>query len=186
MELIPPTDSSWSTDFLNGLTDAQKHWLVRPNALTDGLRTLGELHLEVLDEYEAASDSSESWMVGSPSSPCRLWVREIVMSLNDIPAVAARSLCPLPASQGEWARIRGLSSRPLADLLYSDSRVTRSNFFHVDASKSSHLTRLCHTAFDIASVPEGEYLVRASRFLRGGEPLIVMECFAPAFWDHFV
>lgn len=184
MEFIPPLNSPWSSTPLVDLNSVQKWWLAKPNALTDGLRALGTLQLSVLNEYEVNSDTSEAWMVGSKTMT-PLWVREIVMSLNGIPVVAARSLCQYTASHAEWEAIRGLSNRPLADLLYTDPRISRSHFCYVDARDSQHLATLCLTAFNVKPSISSEYLVRASQFLRGGEALVVMECFTPAFWQQF-
>jgi chorismate lyase len=55
-----------------------------------------------------------------------VWVREVVLRVEGEPCVAAHSVVPLEASMGTWHAIRRLRSRPLAELLYSDSTVARS------------------------------------------------------------
>lgn len=185
MEFTPPSLSPWSTHLGAHANELQKWWLTKPNALTAGLRTLGKLELKVLAEYSSTADETENWMLNESIHLTSLWVREIVMSLDGMPVVAARSLCKLSASQHEWAAMRGLSNRPLADLLYSDPNIRRSNFCFIDARDNVHLSQLCQTAFDIQEVPLNSYQTRASKFTRKGKSLIVMESFAPEFWSNF-
>lgn len=185
MEFIPPAHSPWSNDLLTTVDDVKRWWLQKPNALTDGLRALGKLQLQVLNEQACVADASEAWMVGDESARPQLWIREIVMSLDGTPVVAARSLCDISASLDQWAAMRGLSNRPLADLLYTDEQISRSAFCHIDAAHNAHLHHLCQVAFNLNEVAESTYLVRASKFSRVGQALIVMECFTPAFWSKF-
>jgi len=81
--------------------------------------------------------------------------------------------------------MRGLPNRPLADLLYTDEKISRSSFCHIDAVNNHHLHNLCLTAFKPTKVVESPYYVRASKFSRMDQALIVMECFSPAFWSSF-
>src|SRR3546814_18501053 len=57
-----------------------------------------------------------------------VWVREILMSVNGVDSVVARSLTPLAASHGTWQGMRRLRTRPLADLLCPDRSIERSAF----------------------------------------------------------
>src|SRR5690625_1675972 len=118
----------WSEAFAATQPNLQKHWLERPNALTSGLRQLGNLKLSVLSEHPSYLHSSDAKLVELPSN-AQIWVREIKMSLDGIDCVVARSFTPLDASTGVWAGIRSLQQRPLADILYNDDSIFRSKFY---------------------------------------------------------
>lgn len=157
----------------------QHYWLTRPGALTGGLRALGSFGLVVLAEYARIAPAEEArGMAVSPATP--MWIREIVMSVDGVPAVVARSLTPLRDSHGMWQGMRRLRTRPLADMLYHDRSVSRSGF---------ELARL-HSALALHGVAAGRcdarcdpgLLARRSVFRRHGRPLMVEECFLPGFW----
>src|SRR3546814_2775441 len=58
-----------------------------------------------------------------------VWVREIIMSIDGVDSVFARSFTPLSASHGLWQGMRRLRTRPLADMLYNNPQIIRSPFF---------------------------------------------------------
>ena len=170
----------WHDAAFPSLTPLQKHWLLRPGALTAGLRQLGRLELRVIREYGCGAPADEASALQLPvRSP--VWVREIVMSLDGTDAVAARSLTPLAASHSVWQGIRRLRSRPLADMLYHDRTITRSPFaisrLRSPTAFQSALRLQQHT-----QLMPAELLARRSVFWRYGLPLMVAECFLPAFW----
>jgi chorismate--pyruvate lyase len=98
----------------------------------------------------------------TPRAP--VWAREVVLSVAGVPFVAAHSVAPL------------------AELLYSDSSVSRSLLV------SRRLTER-HTLYGLAvgeirtAVPHA-LVARRSVFERHGEPLMVTECMLPALWAH--
>jgi len=182
MNPLPVRRPGWLAAAAPSWSPLQKYWLLRPGALTAGLRRLGAVRLEVLREYAEGLRPDEAACLTRPvRSP--VWVREIVMSIDGVDSVAARSLTPLPASHGVWQGMRRLRARPLADMLYHDPRVTRSAFsvarlhwpmpFHALASR----VQARHGA-----APPAPLLARRSVFWRAGQPLVVAECFLPAFW----
>jgi chorismate--pyruvate lyase len=116
----------------------------------------------------------------APRAP--VWVREVVLSVDGVPFVAAHSIAPLAASVGIWQAMRRLRTRPLAELLYSDSSVARS------ALVSRRLTQR-HPLYRLAAREMGEahpqaLVARRSVFERHGAPLMVTECMLPALWAH--
>jgi chorismate--pyruvate lyase len=173
--------------------------LTRPGALTAGLRHLGALDLRVLAEYPSGAPADEAAAMGLlPAAP--VWVREIVMSLDGVDCVAARSLAALPDSHGVWQGMRRLRTRPLADMLYHDARVTRSPFEFLHALPHTCVApvgRMAlrhdrHHAVGAAGSTEAtlessrhacgqDIWVRRSVFRRDGRPLLVAEAFLPAF-----
>lgn len=162
----------------------QKQWLTKTGALTHSLRALGVFELKVLAEYPAGACRDEAHrlqcQVGSP-----VWTREIVMSINGIQCVAARSITPLNASHSVWQGMRKLQRRPLADILYGDVAIIRSNFEVARLNRQTALyrtvKRLKLEPFASSQEPRS-ILARRSVFWRKGTPLMVTECFLPSFW----
>lgn len=164
----------------------QKQWLTRPGALTVALRALGNLKLRVLAEYPAGVQSDEAYRLGlSVKAP--VWVREIVMEIEQTECVVARSVTPLHASHGVWQGVRRLQSRPLADILYDDAAILRSDFEVARLSRQIPLYQTAkRTLLHLAGMHAHSHqplLARRSVFWRQGTPLLVAECFLPEFWQ---
>jgi chorismate--pyruvate lyase len=110
------------------------------------------------------------------------YVREVVLLLNGRPAVWARSSTTHRAMQGPWRAMRGLGSRPLAELLFAERHVER------EPLQAQHLVRCSLPVQHIqgqwqalaqqtaAAMPRW---ARSSVFWRQGHPLRVMEAFSP-------
>jgi chorismate--pyruvate lyase len=143
------------------------------------------MQLRVLAEYaEGARPDEARAMLLAPGKP--VWVREILMSVDGIDSVVARSLTPLGASRGVWQGMRRLRTRPLADMLYHDRTVQRSRFVCTPLARGIpfYLTArdAAAAAADAAAAGAGTVLARRSVFWRYGQPLLVAEGFLPAFW----
>ena len=158
---------------------------MRAGALTEGLRALGRLELEVLRETVTMASPDECMAMNLPTSQ-RLHIREVCMRIDQTPCVVARSLLTPQGYSGPWQTIRRLGKRPLADLLYRDRRVTRSHFetarvnrFHPLGAMAAHLNTT--TSGNLLDWQPPAW-ARRSVFWREGEPLLVSECFLPAFW----
>ena len=171
----------WLRQVPPSLSSTQKSWLLRPGALTTSLRQLGQVKLQVIHERpEGLSRDEAGSMEQAPRSA--VWVREVLMSIHDIPCVFARSLTPLMASHGTWQGIRKLRTRPLADILYHEPSIRRSAF---EVARIQRHMPLYGTYLKTQSNPSlalPTLLARRSVFWRGGQPLLVSECFLPAFW----
>lgn len=179
MTVSLPLAAGWQPVVAPSLTFAQKKWLMRPGALTAGLRQLGKMDLRVLDEYAQGVPLDEARAMGlAVRHP--VWVREILMSVDGIDSVVARSLTPLKASHGVWQGIRRLRTRPLADMLYHDRTITRSPFV---CRQLAWPVPFYATARGVqADTDPGALWARRSVFWRFGQPLLVAECFLPGFW----
>ncbi|MBV6303662.1 chorismate lyase [Candidimonas humi] len=181
MSITPDRRAGWLAGAAPTLDREQKYWLTRPGALTAGLQGLGQVRLRVLRERVEGLCRSEAWMLGlAPNSP--IWAREIVMSIDGIDSVMARSLTPLAASHSWWQGMRRLRSRPLADMLYADPRINRSPFFTRGLDRWQPMYRALRAGLPAARYPAPALLARCSVFRRGGQPLSVAECFLPEFW----
>jgi chorismate--pyruvate lyase len=174
-------DAHWRVAPLPGFSAAQKDWLTRGGSLTAHLRTLGAVAVRVTRESVALPWADEIAALGlAPRAP--VWVREVVLSVDGVPFVAAHSVTPRAASVGVWQATRRLRTRPLAELLYSDSSVARSSLVSRRVGARHPLYRLA--AREVDGMPPHALVARRSVFERHGAPLMVTECMLPALWAH--
>lgn len=116
------------------------------------------------------------------------YVREVVLRVDSVALVFARSVTAHHHSLGPWRAIRGLGTRPLADVLFKRaSAITRRPLEFAELRPASGLRRDVGHAWQIATgqQPASRVLpARRSVFVRRGAPLLVMEVFAPpiSFW----
>ncbi|TDG09202.1 chorismate lyase [Paraburkholderia guartelaensis] len=177
-------NAHWRVTPLPALSADQKDWLTRGGSLTAHLRTLGHVIVRVTREAVDMPWSDEFAALGLAPRE-RAWVREIVLEVDGVPFVAAHSVTPLAASQGVWQAMRRLRTRPLAELLYSDSGVARSALVSRRVSARHPLFALSVREI----LPEPKYaphafVARRSVFERAGAPLLVTECMLPSLWSR--
>ncbi|MCC8396296.1 chorismate lyase [Paraburkholderia sp. MMS20-SJTR3] len=179
-----PADAHWRVAPVPRFSAAQKDWLTRGGSLTAHLRTLGAVAVRVTRESVALPWPDEAAALGlAPRAP--VWVREVVLSVDGAPFVAAHSVTPRAASVGVWQATRRLRTRPLAELLYSDTSVARSALVSRSVGARHPLYRLAVREIDAADPPAPHALVaRRSVFERHGAPLMVTECMLPALWER--
>ena len=176
-----PLAPGWLAQAPFTLTAAQRHWLFRPGALTAGLRQLGQVRLRVVAEYADGAPPDEAIAMHiAPGSP--VWIREVLMSVDGVDSVPARSLTPLTASHGSWQGMRRLLTRPLADMLYHDRSVTRSPFACRRLALPLPFFRMVVNLPGVSARDAAWLWARRSVFWRHGQPLLVAECFLPDFW----
>lgn len=154
---------------------------MRAGPLTSALRQIGTLELRVLSEQVRSATREDSHHLALPLRQ-PVWVREIAMRIDGIECIVARSLTPLRASHGVWQGIRRLRTRPLADMLYHDASIRRSDFEVARLMRRSAL--LTTVRRNLANKPTLPLLARRSVFWRSGQPLLVAECFLPEFWKR--
>ncbi|MEM5296390.1 chorismate lyase [Burkholderia sp. JPY481] len=179
-----PADTHWRVAPLPTFSAAQKDWLTRGGSLTAHLRVLGAVAVRVTREAVALPWPDEAAALGlTPRAP--VWVREVVLSVDGVAFVAAHSVTPRAASVGIWQATRRLRTRPLAELLYSDSSVARSSLVSRRVGQRHPLYRLAAREIGGGAVDAPDALVaRRSVFERHGAPLMVTECMLPALWEH--
>nr|WKF58868.1 Chorismate pyruvate-lyase [Paraburkholderia busanensis] len=174
-------DAHWRVAPLAGFSAPQKDWLTRGGSLTAHLRALGTVAVRVTRECVALPWDDEYAALGL-ASRAPVWVREVVLAVDGVPFVAAHSVTPLAASVGVWQATRRLRTRPLAELLYSDSSVARSALVSRRVNARHPLYRLA--AREVAAPAPHALVARRSVFERYGAPLMVTECMLPALWVH--
>ena len=176
-------DVRWRVAPLPGFSRDQRDWLTRGGSLTAHLRTLGAVAVRVTREAVALPWADESDALGVERR-APVWVREVVLSVDRTPFVAAHSIAPLAASVGVWQAMRKLRTRPLAELLYSDSGVARSALVSRRLTARHPLYRLAACEIGEAHTCPQALVARRSVFERHGAPLMVTECMLPALWAH--
>ncbi|SAK76360.1 chorismate lyase family protein [Caballeronia fortuita] len=175
-----PIDAHWRVVPLPSLSDAQKDWLTRGGSLTAHLRTLGAVTVDVTREAVDIPWRDESNALDvTPRTP--VWTREVTLKVDDVPFVVAHSIVPLSDSAGIWQSMRRLRTRPLAELLYSDSSVSRSVLVSRRIGARHPLYRLARMQTD--ERPHA-LVARRSVFERHGAPLMVTECMLDALWSR--
>jgi chorismate--pyruvate lyase len=179
--LHDPADAYWRVAPRPTFTPDQKDWMTRGGSLTAHLRTLGTVSVSVTREAVDMpfADEARVLCVGR-RAPC--WVREVVLDVDGVPFVAAHSIVPLAESTGVWQAMRSLRTRPLAELLYSDSSVARSALVCRRLTARHPVYRLAARLFDDARVHA--LVARRSVFERNRVPLMVTECMLPALWSR--
>lgn len=174
-----------------------RQWLSAPGSLTARLRLHGRVRVEVLDQGRRWLWPQERRALGCGVGH----VREVVLRIDERPAVWARSSVPVRAVKGPWQAIRGLGTRPLAELLFSHRAVRRGPLralrLTAHGPAGSHMARQwarlhpaadAVAAGDISASPSSSRSsllgpapcwARHSLFLHHGQPLQVLEAFAP-------
>ena len=177
-------DVHWRVTPLPALSADQKDWLTRGGSLTAHLRMLGHVQVRVTRETVDMPWPDEYAALGLAPRE-RAWVREIVLAVDGVPFVAAHSVTPFIASRGVWQAMRRLRTRPLAELLYSDSGVARSALVSRRVSARHPLYTFAAREVVGESTPAPHALLaRRSVFERAGAPLLVTECMLPALWSR--
>jgi chorismate lyase len=173
--MLTPIDSHWRITPPPSLSDTQKDWLTRGGSLTAHLRTLGAVTVEVTREAVDTAWRDEYKALGAtPRTP--MWTREVALKVDGVPMVVAHSIVALEHSTGVWQSMRRLRTRPLAELLYSDSSVSRSVLVNRRITARHPLHRLADTRSTLVA--------RRSVFERHGAPLMVTECMLDALWTR--
>jgi len=166
------------------LSTTQKQWLTMQGALTNGLRSLGHLKLVVLNERSQKPAIDEALCLQlSPNQTT--WIREVVIYIDGVPCVVARSVTDKQSSTGVWRGIRQLGTRPLADMLYDDARVRRSQFGFTRVRRTQGLSQALSNWHKPVQFPQNRPALwaRRSLFICQVKRLLVSECFLPSFWQ---
>ncbi|KXU36865.1 hypothetical protein AXK11_03510 [Cephaloticoccus primus] len=180
--MIPsPLYAPFWSEVIPGLSSPMKrNWLLRSGALTEALRNLGRLELQVVDEYPCEAALDEASALGGMRGE-RVWIREVLMRVDGQFVVAARSVARLAAVYGAWKGMRELGDRPLAEILYHDHSIARSDFA-LTCVQSPLALHAVLQRLNPDWVARPDLLARRSVFLRQGQSLLVSECFLPDFW----
>lgn len=156
-----------------------QRWLLAPGSLSLRLRATGQ-HFEVhpLSQGTRRALPGESASVGAQ----RLHAREVLLLVDGEPLVYARSVTASRNVVGAWRSLRALGSRSLAELLYSQRWVSRTPLFAMRMRPGSvwqrHLQTACAARAPVIAHSRVVW-ARYSVFYKAGQPLRVLEAFAP-------
>jgi len=164
-----------------------RQWLDASGSLSRRLAALGErFEVQTLRQGAARVLHDEASALGAQRH-MRCWIREVVLRVDGVPLVWARSVAPRRALNGPWRALRRLGRRPLADLLFNDAAVRRTPLrrqrLPAHGPLAAHAARQWRHA-TAAEPPPGMVWARSSVFRRQGAPLHVLELFAPALASH--
>lgn len=164
------------------VSPALRRWLKAPGSLTARLRALGAVHVEVMSQGTRRLWPAERRLLGQPSGH----VREVILCLDGQPVVWARSITSRQALKGPWKALKGLGSRPLAELLFSHARVRRGRLARhpwrhggPEQARARRDWQRVGRRLPAALPGQAPGWARQSVFWHHGMPLRVMESFAP-------
>jgi chorismate--pyruvate lyase len=173
--------TAWSTH--NGFGRHAGRWLGASGSLSARLAQQGATFtVRVLNQGMRHLHPDEARALGLPGRRPG-YVREVVLSVDDVPVVFARSVTSHAHSVGPWRAIRGLGTRPLADLLFKRMGIERARLEFASLSPASRLGRNVEKAWAASThqpMTTGALPTRRSVFTRYRAPLLVMEVFASA------
>lgn len=153
-------------------------WLHAPGSLTARLRAHGPVTVRVLRQGHLRLWPQEQAAIGCRSGH----VREVMLMVDGRPAVWARSVTPLLATRGAWRAIKGLGTRPLAELLFAHRQVHRGPLQARRLAAASREGALVRRSWTREAGPWNDSppaWVRHSVFHHKGQPLQVLEAFSP-------
>ncbi len=154
-------------------------WLQAEGSLTSRLRRHGRVEVQVQQQGAMALWAPEQ---ADLQQLCG-YVREVVLLLDGRPAVWARSATTLQAIKGPWRAMKGLGTRPLAELLFAARHVEREPLQALHLPKTGAMQR--HLGQQWLQLPQQRaqtgipHWARSSVFWHNGHPLRVMEAFSP-------
>lgn len=162
--------------------DGLRDWLRAPGSLSRRLARLGSrFEVQVLSQRVAPLRAAERQTLGLPKRGLTV-VREVVLRVDGVALVWARSALHQSALSGPWKAVRGLGARPLAHLLYDDPRISRSELQPRRLARFGHTRRHMQRQWLQATGEAASAQMLWSRhsvFSRCGAQLRVMELFAP-------
>lgn len=158
-------------------------WLTAPGSLSAQLaRAFGPLKVQRGHQGAGRVRRDEAAALGLPAGR-RVHVREVTLVCDGVARVSARTVVASGALKGPWRALKGLGSRPLAELLFHDHRVRRAPLAFACIRLRSALGR--RLAADwlarTGSAWAGPAVwARRALYRRRGSALLVTEVFAPS------
>lgn len=109
-----------------GLSALWRDWLFDDGSLTARLSALqpGTFNVRVMRQYYGHPTAVERRGLALGNSHS-VWVREVVLSLGNVPLVYARTAVPVSSLTGRGARLKGLGNRSLGSFLFRQPGLKR-------------------------------------------------------------
>jgi chorismate--pyruvate lyase len=170
-------DRHWKPRPLHGQAPARlRPWLTDASSLTARIAArCDSLRVRVLRTGLAQPTEDERRLVGLARKHCA-WAREVLLVADGVPVVFAHTVLAPRNLRGPWRMAAGMGGRPLGAALFAQPHIVRGPL-HCERITAAHpLHRRVEKAL-------GRKLPvlwgRRSRFLHGGNPLLVTEVFLP-------
>jgi len=158
-----------------------RHWLQASGSLSARLAASGDVFsVQVLAQGRQALSADEANALGAGTQRIG-YAREVLLRVDGKPMVFARSVTAHADSVGAWHSVRGLGARPLADVLFKRSGISRQALVFSQLVRQSPLQRHVATSWKTATgttLAAQALSARRSVFKRHGAALLVMEVFA--------
>lgn len=149
-----------------------KEWLLATGSLTKKLKSCcTQFDVTVLGE------GHHSPMAGEFPSVPQVWVREVLLNLDETPWVFARTLIPEALLDEKRVEFTGLGDRPLGELLFSSMEFIPGR---IEVAKFETCSRLAQLAQSLSQPVSHSLWGRRRYFSYGEHELIVSEIFLPA------
>ncbi|WP_255546971.1 chorismate--pyruvate lyase family protein [Moritella sp. 36] len=165
----------WPTILEEKLSANLYDWLVDTGSLTARLKQhcqtftveiLAEGHYQLSDDEKIKLNLTDN--LG--------FVREVLLKLDGIPWVFARSVMPLNTLTAPGGELEKLGTRSLGSVLFNAPDMQRSEIEIAEFYSHSKIYSLSHL---FSSPPKASLFGRRSCFLLGGQSLLVSEVFLP-------
>jgi chorismate--pyruvate lyase len=160
-------------------------WLYSNGSLTRRLvANFGTVRVEPVRQRAGAA-TREEWRALGVRGARRVHVREVVLWGDGRPLVLARSVLPAVQAGLAWRAVRGLGTRPLADLLFGERAVRRHRLglVHQCVRPASALRRQARATTARIDWPARDTWGRRALFVHLGSPLLLTEWFSPVLSD---
>lgn len=173
----------WSSrNFSRG---AVRRWLQAPGSLSARLAATGaSFSVQVVGQGRAPLTVDEARALGHPGQRTG-YAREVLLRVQGQPRVLARSVTGFAVSQGAWRSVRGLGTRPLADVLFRRLGIARAALSYAKLKPTGAAQRAARKQWCQATgerLSARVLLARRSAFRHGAATLLVMEIFAAPEW----
>jgi chorismate--pyruvate lyase len=159
-----------------------RQWLQASGSLSARLAAIGDVFsVQVLRQGREALTSHEAQALGVPVA-CAGYTREVLLRVDGHALVFARSVTTHVDSLAAWRSVRGLGTRPLADVLFTRSDIIRGPLGFSRLTPATFLRRRISQHVCLSQHPAPQELPRSlsarrSVFERRGAPLLVVEVF---------
>ena len=162
------------------LSATMLEWLLHSESLTAKLKShCDNFRVEVL---------GQKVQLCQPSDACagiregeEVLVREVLLFLDNVPHVFARSLLPLTSLTGEQQQLAHLGEQPLGQVIFNNTKLQRKN---IELASFDQQSTVVHLLKNINQPEISQYSDvlwgRRSLFVIDGKPIQVAEVFLPA------
>lgn len=158
-------------------SDPWRPWLAYPGSLTRRIvARCRRFEVRLVSQRLRFPNEDEYRALGRPAHKLA-FVREVLLYADATAVVMAHSIVARRDLLGPWRAVAGLGTRPLAELLFSDARVTRGPF---EYARIGERHPLALRARELTGARAPELRARRSLFRLHGHPLMVTEVFLPA------